>query len=360
MPVKNRCAPRRKESSTNAAGWLAILANAVGLGLYVPSVGVYIAVFSIVFLEVWYLLIARRRYLLRCGTYRLLPRPAPPGRAPRPALRPTPGGRVAAAVARWCDTSEGHDAYRNADRNDMNTQKTRRLNRNIAERLVSDPACVRNVHPLLSDLLTAAAAPGRPAELTSEHASLAAFRAARLIAVPRSRRLTMLKTTVLKLLTVKVAAAAAITTVAAGGVALAASTGALPNPLHGQGLAAASAEASDPAAKHSPAADKDGKEDKDGKSATGNPSPSLVGLCHAYSAGNKTERGKALDNPAFTALITTAGGRDKVDAFCQTLLASAKPSTAASHPAGSPDNDSHPTGAPTGHPTGRPSAKPTH
>jgi hypothetical protein len=42
-----------------AAGWLAILANALGLGLYVPRVGVYISVFSVVFLEAWYLLVAR-------------------------------------------------------------------------------------------------------------------------------------------------------------------------------------------------------------------------------------------------------------------------------------------------------------
>jgi hypothetical protein len=54
----------RSGAFSNAAGWLAILANAVGLGLYAPSVGVYIAVFSVVFLEAWYLLIARRLYLL--------------------------------------------------------------------------------------------------------------------------------------------------------------------------------------------------------------------------------------------------------------------------------------------------------
>jgi hypothetical protein len=49
------------------AGWLAILANGLGLGLYVPTVGVYISVFSVVFLEVWYLLIARRLAQVRPG-----------------------------------------------------------------------------------------------------------------------------------------------------------------------------------------------------------------------------------------------------------------------------------------------------
>ena len=48
-----------ERAATRAAGE-AILANGVGLGLYVPTVGVYISVFSVVFLEVWYLLVARR------------------------------------------------------------------------------------------------------------------------------------------------------------------------------------------------------------------------------------------------------------------------------------------------------------
>ena len=38
------------------------MANAVALGLYVPRVGVFIAVLSVLFLEVWYVLIARRLY----------------------------------------------------------------------------------------------------------------------------------------------------------------------------------------------------------------------------------------------------------------------------------------------------------
>jgi hypothetical protein len=52
---------------SRTAGWLAILANGVGLGLYAPTVGVYISVFSVVFLEVWYLLVARRLAQIRPG-----------------------------------------------------------------------------------------------------------------------------------------------------------------------------------------------------------------------------------------------------------------------------------------------------
>jgi hypothetical protein len=50
---------------SNVTGYMAILGNAVGLGLYVPVVGVYISVFSVLFLEVWYILIGRR--LLQLG-----------------------------------------------------------------------------------------------------------------------------------------------------------------------------------------------------------------------------------------------------------------------------------------------------
>jgi len=47
-----------------ATAWMMILANTVGLGLYVPAVGVYIAVFSVVFLEIWYVLVARALWRL--------------------------------------------------------------------------------------------------------------------------------------------------------------------------------------------------------------------------------------------------------------------------------------------------------
>jgi hypothetical protein len=45
--------------------YMLILGNAVGLGLYVPIIGIYISVFSVLFLEVWYILVGRR--LLQLG-----------------------------------------------------------------------------------------------------------------------------------------------------------------------------------------------------------------------------------------------------------------------------------------------------
>ncbi len=52
---------------SKTTGWMGILANTVGFGLYIPMIGVYIAVFSVFFLEVWYVLIARRFFQLGSG-----------------------------------------------------------------------------------------------------------------------------------------------------------------------------------------------------------------------------------------------------------------------------------------------------
>ncbi|BCJ37922.1 hypothetical protein Athai_54250 [Actinocatenispora thailandica] len=41
-------------------GWMAIAGNVIGLGLYLPAVGVYVSVFSVLFLEVWYVLVGVR------------------------------------------------------------------------------------------------------------------------------------------------------------------------------------------------------------------------------------------------------------------------------------------------------------
>jgi hypothetical protein len=54
----------RSDLFSKATGYLGILANVVALGLYIPVIGVYISVFSVVILWVWYLLVA-------CGLFRL-------------------------------------------------------------------------------------------------------------------------------------------------------------------------------------------------------------------------------------------------------------------------------------------------
>ncbi|MCW3838631.1 hypothetical protein ONA70_00765 [Micromonospora yasonensis] len=143
-----------------------------------------------------------------------------------------------------------------------------------------------------------------------------------------------------KLLTLKVGTAVLAVT-ATGGVAFAAATGNLPNPL------------TDPSAKPSTHASGRPSEAADrGKGpadAKGTPSPNLVGLCRAYQAGAGDNPGKALANPAFQVLVTTAGDKEKVAAYCETLLADAK---------GKPSQAARPTATPS-HPTGKPSARPT-
>ncbi|NES16824.1 MULTISPECIES: hypothetical protein [Micromonospora] len=150
----------------------------------------------------------------------------------------------------------------------------------------------------------------------------------------------MSKFALAKLLTLK-AGTAVLAVTATGGVALAAATGTLPTPLTEAG-ATPSAHAT---GKPSEAAD----QGKGPAGAKGDPSPNLVGLCHAFTAGAGDNPGKALENPAFRVLITTAGDREKVAAYCETLLAAEKvrPSQAA-----------RPTATPS-HPTGKPGARPT-
>jgi hypothetical protein len=180
----------------------------------------------------------------------------------------------------------------------------------------------------------------------------------------------MLKTALAKIATAK--AALVLAAVGGGGVALAAGSGHLPGvggpdqhagdrvttsvsgSAHASSGHSAAAQGSGAAAAATPAS----------RPATpnGSPSPNLRGLCMAYSAGVAGNPGKALANPAFTVLITTAGGKDQVAGYCTTLLASPagaaasthpgstahpEPSTRTSHPTAPEDTPSHPNPAPT-------------
>lgn len=151
-----------------------------------------------------------------------------------------------------------------------------------------------------------------------------------------------------KLLTLKVAAVAVVATATVGGAALAA-TGVLPTPFGTGG----------PGSNHPTG--KPG--DSDGHSPA-SPSPSLVGLCRAFTAGATDNKGHAIDNPAFGALVSAAGGVDKVAGFCETLLATQGADTPSGHPTGRPTVTGPPANVPdhasTGHPTGPPSPPPSH
>jgi hypothetical protein len=173
----------------------------------------------------------------------------------------------------------------------------------------------------LSERLAWTTIPPQANELRGEHRAVAAFRAAAALTPDvQARRPSMIKTTVAKLLTLK--AAAIIAAASIGGVALAATTGTLPNPL--------SQDPPNPAhGPTAPAADP-------GNPGQGSPSPSLEGLCNAYLAGAGSEHGKALENPAFQALVTAAGGADSVDSFCATLDVTPPNGNGPDHPTGPP------------------------
>jgi hypothetical protein len=236
----------------------------------------------------------------------------------------------------------------------------RRLDRATAERLLSgDPAAASPGQESLAHLLAAAAAPGRHRELAGEQAAMAAFRVAHRVPPTQQRSRSMIKTALAKILTVKAAAVVAATTI--GGVAVAAGTGNLPKPhqheapTQSQSQGAETSETGTEASKAASA--------KASPHASAAPSPSMVGLCTAY-ANVVDSHGKALDNPAFTALATAAGGKDKVASWCTTLLAQQKAKHSA--PAGSPTQtpsvhpnaNQHPE-APTEHRTGGPTSHPT-
>jgi len=243
----------------------------------------------------------------------------------------------------------------------MSADRRRRLDRNAAEQLLrggsaSGSASQLADHYALASLLAFAATPEPDRELAGEAEAVTAFRRAHLSPAPQPRRPSMSAT---KLLVAKAVIAAV--GVSGGGVALAAATGHLPANLTGKPAAASSAAD----ATHTPAAS--------GQSAShpaASPSPSLRGLCQAFTAQVSSSPGKALDNPAFTALITAAGGKDSVTAFCTSLLATQPGNAPSSHPAGKPSslptqaNTTHPTGKPTtlptDHPTGKPTTLPTH
>ena len=222
-----------------------------------------------------------------------------------------------------------------------------RTNRNPLSRDATD---LMTDHRALASLLSAATSPASGRELAGEDDAVLAFRYAHLGPAPRSRRSSM---SVTKLLAVKALIAAV--GLSGGGVALAAATGHMPS-VTGSSSAAASSAA------HATASHSAGGQSASHPAAT--PSPSMRGLCQAYTSHAADNPGKALDNPAFTALITAAGGKASVSGFCAKTLA-AKPGNApTAHSTGKPSsmpttaNTAHPSGKPTAHPSGKPTQHP--
>jgi hypothetical protein len=186
------------------------------------------------------------------------------------------------------------------------------MDRTTAERLLrGDRAALGPAHPL-TELLDQAKAPAWSDELAGEAAALAAFRAAAQAPGPGSpRRRSLLP----RLLTVAAFAA----TAAVGGVALAASTGALPGPATGPAKPSHSASRPprpSPSAPPTPT-----------PTAGPQAGPTVTDLCREWAGKDRDHRRRALDDERFSELVRRAGRRDRVDRFCALPGSSTRPST---------------------------------
>ncbi len=259
-----------------------------------------------------------------------------------------------------------------------------------------DPASEPVPDPWLVDrLMSARPAPGDPAEATlaalvadlrssgtadelaDEQEYVAGFLAARSAArisartAPLTRRTRMIPA----VLTGKLAALA-LGAVAIGGTA-AAYTGALPAMVHGLARATGTGSwekpdmppVTGPGHSRTPS-----PTTTPGPSASTGSSPSpgpdaagaaAFGLCNAFTHG-----GLATGSTAYAALVTAAGGADKITAYCAAVprpgrngsssgtTGTTVTPTPGTRPTGSPS--SHSPGPAAGHGTGKPSTHPTH
>jgi hypothetical protein len=217
------------------------------------------------------------------------------------------------------------------------------LDDETVERLLTgelSPAQAPPGYAEVAALLAATAAPPTPDELAGQAAALAELRAAtrprqavvgfrRAARPPRRRRVGLL-------------AVALVGTLAMGGVA-AAATGHVPAPLRDAARSImATVDGAEPAppappgsrpapgptpasAGQVPGSTGPGSTAAAGAgpgSTTAGTAPGLdnQGLCKAYLAGQGAEQGSKLDATAFQTLARLAGGRDKIDAYCEQLV----------------------------------------
>jgi hypothetical protein len=179
----------------------------------------------------------------------------------------------------------------------------------------------------VAQLLAAAAAAPSPAELAGQGAVLAELRAVtrpptrvgRRAGGPRRRR------------RVGLAVVVVVGALVTGGVAGAA-TGHLPGPVRaaarsvldaaGGGTPSASTQAGQPPVPaRRPAGAGGGPGSTGAGPGTTGAAPALAGLCQALGSGNGADQGGKLDAAAFEVLARAAGGQDKVDGYCQALVA---------------------------------------
>jgi hypothetical protein len=186
----------------------------------------------------------------------------------------------------------------------------RRIDRAAAEQLLSGPPVLAQPGgDPLAQLLANAAGPARAEELKGQPAAMAAFRSAR-PGVTSSRWAPR----VCRMLRMRALTGPVLAAVTVSAIALAAGPGIpLRHPVPTDSATVAPATKGPTTAMSGPLST---------PSATPK-SPaqeSVVGLCQAFAAAG-ADRSRALDTSTFDALINKAGGRDKVDGFCNAVLA---------------------------------------
>lgn len=247
----------------------------------------------------------------------------------------------------------------------MTTHQARPLSRADAEKVLTGTA---SPPAELAHIIAAARGLADSDELAGEAAAMIRFQAARLEPAA-AHAPTVRKRTSDKLLAAKLGIAAALAAAATGGVALAAAAHTQTEPAHdarpaSTPVAAPSHDGTStpkattttaPAPSHAATASAPPPAPAGGAGShpsasrpSAAPSPALRGLCIAYFAMGRSD-GKVIDTPAFRALVTAAGGKGKVTAYCQTLLRVGPNPTgpARSHPVGPPIFP--PREAPSGH-----------
>lgn len=217
----------------------------------------------------------------------------------------------------------------------MTTRQPPPLNRANAEAILTGTATERSE---LAQIIAAARGSATSDELAGEAAAMIRFQAARLEPAA-AHGVTVRKRMSDKLLAAKVGIAAALAAAATGGVALAAAAHTQTEPAHhalpaSTSVAAPSRDGTPtpraapkaavppppPPPSHAAAASAAPTAPGGaGSHPSASPSRSLRGLCIAYFA-NEIIGGKRMDNPAFGALATAAGGKDKITKYCLTLL----------------------------------------
>ena len=248
----------------------------------------------------------------------------------------------------------------------MTTRQGPPLSRAQAEEILTGRAS----GPLqLAEVIAAARGPADSDELAGEAAAMIRFQAARLeptIAGVSAARRRLPE----RVLAAKLGIVAALAAAATGGVALAAAAHSQTNPPV---RPATSADV--PVAEPTPAATRPAPRSEKAKSpshaattsATPPPSPSrsvpvshppvavpslwVRSLCIAYRARALSIARLGIDNPVFAALVTAAGGKIKVAAYCDALL------RADPHPASAPKR--YPLGPPIVWPGATPPARRT-